>query len=56
LLSSSDSIEECRCFLQLSIRLREVPVDGSFVEADHRCDLRPAPSLGDEQDDSLLGL
>lgn len=36
--------------------MREVPVDGSYVESDNRCDLPPAPSLGDEQDDSLLGL
>src|SRR3990172_8289055 len=40
LLSSSDSIEEFRCLLELPVRLREVPVDGSYVESDNRCDLR----------------
>ena len=56
LLSPSDSIEECRCLLELAVRLREVPVDGSCVESDHRCDLPPAPSLSDEQDDAFLRL
>ena len=56
LLSASDSVEECRCLFELAVRLREVPVDGSYVESDNRCDLAPAPSLSDEQDDSLLGL
>jgi hypothetical protein len=48
--------EERRCLLELSVRLREVPVDGSYVEFDNRSDLAPAASLSGEQDDSLLGL
>lgn len=32
-----------------------MPVDGSDVESDNRCDLPPASSLGDEQDFRLLG-
>jgi len=54
LLSSSDLIEECRCLLELPVRLREVPVDGSYVESDSRRDLALALSLCEEQDDSLL--
>ena len=56
LLFPSHSVEECRCLLELPVRLREMPVDGSHVEPDYRCDLPPAPSPSDEQDDSLLGL
>ena len=55
-LSSADSVEECGRLLELPVRLREVPVDGSYVESDNRCDLTPALSLGHEQDDSLLDL
>jgi hypothetical protein len=39
-LIGSNLIEECRCLLQLSVCLREVPVDGSYVESDSGCDLR----------------
>jgi hypothetical protein len=49
-----DSIEECRCFLELAVRFAEVPFDGPPSHAEIRSDRLDGSALRDQEHDAFL--